>query len=72
MKNSIQDHVNRLWIAYGKSTDGLQRRTTDKGNPILDDDVLEQLPYPEAKQLAEYMLVKKRLGQISRWQRMLG
>ena len=39
-------------------------KTTDKGNPILDDEVLEQLPFPEAKPLAEYMLVKKRLGQI--------
>ena len=40
-------------------------RTTEKGNPILDDDVLEKLPYPEAKLLAEYMLIKKRLGQIA-------
>jgi len=40
-------------------------RTTKKGNPILNDDVLEKLPYPEAKLLAEYMLIKKRLGQIA-------
>ena len=39
-------------------------KTTEKGNPILDDDVLDQLPYPEAKPLSEYMLLKKRLGQI--------
>ena len=39
--------------------------TTEKGNPILNDDVLETLPYPEAKVLAEYMLIKKRLGQIA-------
>jgi DNA polymerase I-like protein with 3'-5' exonuclease and polymerase domains len=38
---------------------------TAKGNPVVDDEVLEQLPYPEAKALAEYMLVKKRLGQIT-------
>jgi DNA polymerase I-like protein with 3'-5' exonuclease and polymerase domains len=37
----------------------------EKGNPILDDEVLDKLPYPEAKPLAEYMLIKKRLGQIS-------
>jgi len=37
---------------------------TAKGNPVVDDEVLEQLPYPEAKSLAEYMLIKKRLGQI--------
>jgi DNA polymerase I-like protein with 3'-5' exonuclease and polymerase domains len=31
----------------------------------LDDDILNALPYPEAKPLAEYMLIKKRLGQIA-------
>ena len=40
-------------------------KTTEKGNPIVDDEVLSQLPYPEAKPLAEYMLIKKRLGQIT-------
>ena len=39
-------------------------RLTEKGNPILNDDVLEKLSYPEAQPLAEYMLIKKRLGQI--------
>jgi len=37
---------------------------TEKGNPIVDDEVLEKLIYPEAKPLSEYMLIKKRLGQI--------
>jgi DNA polymerase-1 len=50
----------RLKDKYGWTPE----RTTEKGNPILDDDVLAQLPYPEAKPLAEYMLLKKRLGQI--------
>ena len=58
---SRQQIVDRLRQKYGWTP----KKTTDKGNPILDDDVLEQLPYPEAKQLAEYMLVKKRLGQIA-------
>jgi DNA polymerase I-like protein with 3'-5' exonuclease and polymerase domains len=41
--------------------------TTDKGNPQVDDDVLESLGknYPEAKLLAEYQLLNKRLGQIA-------
>ena len=40
---------------------------TEKGNPKLDDDVLEILgkTYPEAALLAEYQLLNKRLGQIS-------
>ena len=53
--------VQRLKEKYGWQP----QATTEKGNPILNDDVLETLPYPEAKPLAEYMLVKKRLGQIA-------
>jgi DNA polymerase I-like protein with 3'-5' exonuclease and polymerase domains len=41
--------------------------TTEKGSPKVDDDVLEALgeKYPEAKLLAEYQLLNKRLGQIA-------
>jgi len=41
--------------------------TTDKGNPQVDDDVLEVLgeKYPEAKLLAEYQMLNKRIGQIA-------
>jgi DNA polymerase I-like protein with 3'-5' exonuclease and polymerase domains len=53
--------VERLEKKYG----WVPEKTTEKGNPILDDDVLAALPYPEAQSLAEYMLVKKRLGQIA-------
>ncbi len=58
---SRQQIVDRLKQKYGWQPE----KTTEKGNPILDDEVLEKLPYPEAKPLAEYMLVKKRLGQIA-------
>lgn len=57
---SRQQIVERLKIKYK----WVPEKTTEKGNPILDDEVLEQLPYPEAKPLAEYMLIKKRLGQL--------
>jgi len=53
--------VERLQQKYG----WVPEKNTEKGNPVLDDDVLDALPYPEAKPLAEYMLVKKRLGQIA-------
>jgi hypothetical protein len=53
--------AKRLGSKYGWKSE----RFTEKGNPVVDDDVLEKLPYPEAKALAEYMLVKKRLGQIA-------
>ena len=52
--------VERLKSRYGWEPE----KTTEKGNPILDDEVIDKLPYSEAKPLAEYMLIKKRLGQI--------
>ena len=58
---SRQQIVDRLRQKYGWSPE----KSTEKGNPVLDDDVLESLPYPEAKVLAQYMLIKKRLGQIA-------
>jgi len=58
---SRQQIVDRLQTKYG----WVPEKTTEKGNPILDDDILAALPYPEAQPLAEYMLVKKRLGQIA-------
>lgn len=53
--------IERLQEKYG----WIPEKHTEKGNPILDDDVLETLPYAEAKPLAEYMLIQKRIGQIA-------
>lgn len=58
---SREQIVQRLQAKYGWTPE----TTTEKGNPILNDDILAALPYPEAIQLSEYMLVKKRLGQIA-------
>ena len=56
-KQIIERLFNKYkWVPEGK---------TEKGNPKLDDDVLEKLPFPEAKTLGEYMLINKRLGQIA-------
>ncbi len=38
---------------------------TPNGEPKIDDEVLETLDYPEAKLLAEYFMVNKRLGQLA-------
>jgi len=38
---------------------------TEEGKPKVDEKVLSSLDYPEAKQLSEYFLLVKRLGQIS-------
>ena len=58
---SRQQIVSRLKGKYGWVPEEL----TDKGNPILDDEVLSALDYPEAKVLGEYLTIKKRLGQIA-------
>jgi DNA polymerase I len=58
---SRQQITDRLKQKYNWQPEKL----TAKGNPILDDEVIEKLPYPEAKPLAEYMLIEKRLGQIA-------
>lgn len=60
---SRQQIADRLQTRYPEIT----FNRTEKGNVNVDDDVLEILgeKYPEAKLLAEYQLLNKRLGQIS-------
>jgi DNA polymerase I-like protein with 3'-5' exonuclease and polymerase domains len=58
---SRQQIADRLRTQYK----WVPEQMTEKGNPVLNDEVLEQLPYPETKTLAEYMLIDKRLGQIA-------
>lgn len=56
-----RDHIaDRLKAKY----DWQPTEFTDGGSPKVDDDVLQALPYPEAKLLAEYFLVQKRIGQL--------
>lgn len=38
---------------------------TEKGQPKLDEEILEELDLPEAKDLIEYLLIQKRLGQLA-------
>lgn len=38
---------------------------TPEGKPQVDETTLESLPWPEAKVLAEYLMVEKRLGQVA-------
>ena len=42
-------------------------KRTEKGSVIVDEAVLETLDYPEAKTLAEYMMLQKRIAQIESW-----
>ena len=43
------------------------KKFTDKGSVIIDEVVLKELVYPEAKLIAEYLLLQKRNGLISSW-----
>jgi DNA polymerase I len=43
------------------------KKHTDKGSVIVDEEVLASLDYPEAKALAEYMMLQKRIGQVDSW-----
>lgn len=47
-------------------------KKTEKGAVIVDEAVLAELPYPEAKTLAEYMMLQKRIAQIESWIDALG
>lgn len=59
---SSRDHIiNRLQVLFGWEPLDF----TDSGKPKLDDEVIAKLPYPEAKLIAEYLMVQKRIGQAA-------
>lgn len=43
------------------------KKHTEKGAVIVDEAVLETLNFPEAKAIAEYMMLQKRIAQIESW-----
>lgn len=49
---------------------------TENNEPAVDEDVLNSLPYPEAKMLAEYFLIEKRIAQLAEgktgWLKLVG
>jgi DNA polymerase I-like protein with 3'-5' exonuclease and polymerase domains len=48
------------------------KKHTEKGSVIVDEATLETLDFPEAKTLAEYMMLQKRIAQIDSWLEALG
>lgn len=57
-----RDHIaNRLTFLHG----WVPEEFTDGGKPKVDEEVMKDLPYPEAPLLTEYLMVSKRLGQLS-------
>ena len=47
-------------------------KKTEKGNVIVDEAVLEKIDLPEAKLVAEYLMIQKRVAQISSWLELVG
>jgi DNA polymerase I-like protein with 3'-5' exonuclease and polymerase domains len=43
------------------------KKFTETGLPMVDEEVLEGLHYPEAKMIAEYLMLGKRVSQIESW-----
>tara|TARA_R100000951_G_scaffold177_2_gene789 strand:+ start:2245 stop:3975 length:1731 start_codon:yes stop_codon:yes gene_type:complete len=43
------------------------KQLTEKGNVIVDEKVLEGVDIPEARLIAEYLLVQKRIAQVQSW-----
>lgn len=53
----------RLHEKYGWNP----KKMTEKGTPIVDESVLSELKYPEAKFLAEYFMLQKRASMLESW-----
>lgn len=59
---SSRDHIaDRLQKVLGWKP----KTFTSSGKPEVTEKILKELPYPEAQDIAEYLLIQKRLGQLS-------
>ncbi|MGE8142311.1 DNA polymerase [Novosphingobium sp. NPDC080210] len=57
-----REHIaDRLTAKYGWKPTSF----TESGKPMVDDDVLSSLPYPEAQKLSRFFLLEKRIGQLA-------
>lgn len=59
---------SRQQIARRLSTLGVVfDKVTEKGNPIVDEAVLDTIDLPEAKSISEYLMLQKRYAQVHSW-----
>lgn len=59
---------SRQQIAKRLSGLGVQfDKVTDKGNPIVDEAVLDGIDLPEARIISEYLMLQKRYAQVNSW-----
>jgi DNA polymerase I-like protein with 3'-5' exonuclease and polymerase domains len=67
-KTTIFNPGSRQQIAERLQTLGVVfKKFTDKGHIIVDEAVLEGIQLPEAKLVAEYLLIQKRVAQLKSW-----
>ncbi len=59
--NSRKQIISRLKDKYKWHP----KEFTELGSPIIDEDTLNALPYPEAQTLASYFTIQKRIGQLA-------
>jgi DNA polymerase I-like protein with 3'-5' exonuclease and polymerase domains len=59
---------SRQQIARRLSTLGVVfEKVTEKGNPIVDEAVLDTVDLPEARSISEYLMLQKRYAQVHSW-----
>lgn len=61
-KPSSRQHIYKCLI---RKYDWKPAEFTQGGEPKVDDNILSELPYPEAKTLSEYLMIQKRIGQLA-------
>lgn len=67
-KVTIFNLASRKQIADRLMTLGWKpEKRTEKGQPIVDETTLEQIDIPQAKLIAEYLMLQKRVGLIDSW-----
>ena len=63
-RQQIAERLAGLGVVFTKKT--------DKGNVIVDEAVLEKIDLPEAKLVSEYLMIQKRVAQVSSWLELVG
>jgi len=58
-RQQIAKRLSELGVVFSK--------VTDKGNPIVDEAVLDTIDLPEAKAVSEYLMLQKRYSQVNSW-----
>ena len=58
-RQQIAKRLTQLGVVFAK--------TTEKGNPIVDEAVLDTIDLPEARTISEYLMLQKRYAQVNSW-----